>query len=117
MRVSQQQQGRPMSPVMNGQRPVSPAGARPVTIWPQANPQGRPASPAGNYSSAAGGQYSPQGASMTPNGRSSPSPAQMRDRRNSPPGSSGMSAARSPYGSPPNGTGPVGRKPVPGQAM
>jgi len=108
MRVPQQQQGRPMSPAMNqGQRPASAAGQRPTTIWPQASPQGRPSSPAGNRPSTAGGPYGPQG------GRSSPAPSQMQDRRNSPP-SNGI---RTPYGSPPNGTGPVGRKPVPGQAM
>jgi hypothetical protein len=109
------QQGRPMSPAMNmGQRSASPAQGRPS--GPQHNGQGRPASPAGGRPSTAGGPRGPQGRPMDPNrARSnSPSPAQMQDSRNSPPGSTGV---RTPYGSPPSGNGPIGRKPVPGQAM
>lgn len=78
--------GRPMSPY--GGRPHSPAGGRPMSPGPRAQ------SPGPRYQ---------QGRSESPN---------RANRRMSPPGPSQMSQEYKP--GPP--TGPVGRKPVPGQA-
>jgi len=103
---------RPMSPAMNQGPPrsMSPAGNRPMT------PNGRPMTPQGRPMTPTGAPQS------TPNSQQSrprsPSVAQMKDRRNSPPGPSPMNPNPNPIvsGSPPNPAGPLARKPV-GQAM
>ncbi|OTA98093.1 hypothetical protein M426DRAFT_28786 [Hypoxylon sp. CI-4A] len=100
----------PMRPMMTG-RPQSPASMR-----PQSPATGRPMSPYGSRpaSPATGRPMSP----MSPGPRAQ-SPGPRQQRRMSPPGPSPMnpnSGAPSPqqFNGPPQG--PVGRKPVPGQA-
>ncbi|KIN08518.1 hypothetical protein OIDMADRAFT_23307 [Oidiodendron maius Zn] len=101
-------QPRPMSPGMNGPGPMNQGRMSPAMNGRMSPSQGRPASPS----------QRPMGANG-PNGQGrprSPSASQMQERRNSPPGPSPMNpAANGPQTSPQNG--PVGRKPVPGQAM
>ncbi|RFU30573.1 hypothetical protein B7463_g5784, partial [Scytalidium lignicola] len=95
-------QGRPMSPATNqGPRPMSPAQARPMSPA-----QARPMSPAQNRP-------------MTPTSQGRPaSPAQQQARRLTPPGQSPMNPAQQANnGPPPETRTPVGRKPVPGQAL
>ncbi|KAN0104611.1 hypothetical protein V8E51_010356 [Hyaloscypha variabilis] len=131
MRVPQQQprpmspSGRPMTP--NGQhpRPMSPSQQRPMT------PNGqhpRPMSPSTQRPMTPNGQHPrPMSPSQQRPMQGRPgSPSQMQARRNSPPGPSAMNPQYSPSnsppgpgfasGSPPNNS-PIGRKPVPGQAM
>ncbi|KAI8628191.1 hypothetical protein F5Y19DRAFT_144756 [Xylariaceae sp. FL1651] len=112
--------GRPESPMrpMNGRpqspahmRPYSPAGGRPMSPH-----TGRPASPASGRPMSPG----PRGQSPGPRQQRPQSPNGM-NRRHSPPGPSPMNPNsgsntqyRGPPGPPPQG--PVGRKPVPGQA-
>ncbi|KAE9363621.1 hypothetical protein N431DRAFT_115821 [Stipitochalara longipes BDJ] len=133
MRVPQQQprsmspagQARPMTP--NGQqpRPMSPSQQRPMT------PNGqhpRSMSPSMQRPMTPNGQHPrPMSPSQQRPMQGRPaSPSQMQSRRNSPPGPSAMNPQYSPSssppgpqfvsGSPPNNS-PIGRKPVPGQAM
>ncbi|RQM07839.1 hypothetical protein DH86_00000723 [Scytalidium sp. 3C] len=118
-------QGRPMSPAMSqGPRPMSPAQGRPMS--PAMNQGPRPMSPAMKQaprpmSPAQPRPMSPaQNRPMTPNGEGRPaSPAQQQARRLTPPGQSPMNPSQqAPSASPPaEQRTPVGRKPVPGQAM
>ncbi|XXG99351.1 mannosyltransferase [Hypoxylon texense] len=84
--------GRPQSPAM--MRPQSPANGRPMSPY-----GGRPASPA-------------TGRPMSPGPRAQ-SPGPRQQRRMTPPGPSPMNPSSGP---PQQQQGPVGRKPVPGQA-
>lgn len=76
----------------------------------------------GRMSPAQGRPASPSQRPMGPNGPNnqgrprSPSSSQLQERRNSPPGPSPMNPAANGPQTSPQGS-PVGRKPVPGQAM
>ncbi|KAH6895356.1 hypothetical protein B0T10DRAFT_213697 [Thelonectria olida] len=96
-------QGRPQSPA--GQRPMTPNGGRSQS--PMGRPMNAPGAPAGRPMSPGPRAQSPGPRSQSPNGMN-------RQGRNSPPGPSPMNPNQPPAQGPP--TGPVGRKPVPGQA-
>lgn len=109
--------GRPMTPQGGPGYPRPESPIRPMTAGRPQSPAGRPMSPYGTrpQSPAGGRPMSPGPRSQSPGPRyqqgRSESPNRM-NRRMSPPGPSQMSQEYKP--GPP--TGPVGRKPVPGQA-
>lgn len=89
--------GRPMSP---GPRAMSP-GPRAMSPGPRAMSPGPRAMSPGPRSQSPGPRYQPQGRPQSPNGM---------NRRMSPPGPSQMNQELR------ASAGPIGRKPVPGQA-